>query len=582
MPIRPETAYDDNGGGGVATPKQYTATFNITYYAKYSDVSNVSNGTSVSRSTSTTGTPGYITLYQNVTSTIPVRTGYNFAGWRVDDDDSKALYQPGQEISASVQYGTNYYLGLYTRWSIKTYAIRYYGNGGSNTPSAQSKNYGAAVTLSTSIPTRDNYIFVSWNTRSDGTGVSYAAGQSYSGNDDLSLYAIWRPASSIPTLNKTSVAIGSTVVISTNRTDPDAVHTLKYSFEESSGTIATNVTTSYTWTIPSSFYALLPSKTSAVCTISCETYNSGVKIGDTQTVTVTVTVPETIRPTITVNSSVVNDGDLSTIISNAVVQGYSKVSFTLSSTPGIGSSFAAFSITGPDLPSNLDPTASTVVTNTISGSGTLIWVIYAIDQRGRTSDAISVQVNAVAYSRPSISPISMHRCDQNGNEDASYGTYLTTRAFYSATNIGTNAVTSAKVYYRRSGLESSSWTLGIDLTSQTNAGSGLWTSPFGSGNIAIEYSYEVKYEIQDSIGAATNQQAITIISYPMPSGAGVSMGIFNDRVRLGGLVEEPGFVVDWASKFKNVVMIQNINSFGIECTIAGEGDNISLLLTGNK
>jgi hypothetical protein len=68
----------------------------------------------------------------------------------------------------------------------------------------------------------------------------------------------------------------------------------------------------------------------------------------------------------------------------------------------------------------------------------------------------------------------------------------------------------------------------------------------------------------------------------MPGGAGVSMGIYNDRVRLGGFVEEPGFVVDWASKFKNTLAIQNLNSQGMVCTIAGEGDNISLLLTGNR
>ena len=572
----------DAGGGGYVTPKQYTATFSIAYYPKYSDVTNVSNGTSVSDTVSTTGSPGSAALSQKVTSTIPTRTGYTFLGWRVDDNDSKSLYSPGQQIDVYVQYGASYTLKLYTRWSINTNSIIYYGNGGSEAPSSQTKNYGSTIYLSSSAPTRTGYVFVNWNTAANGTGTSYSPGQAYSTNADLTLYAIWRAAASVPSLNTQSANIGTAITIYTNRVSSNAVHTLKYSFAGVSGVIAENVSTSYSWTIPTSFYNLLPNSTTGTCTVTCDTYISGTKSGSTQSVQFNVNVPDTIKPTITVSTSVVNEGNVASIIGNSIVQGYSKISFSLSSTPGTGASFSSFSISGPNLPSNLSNTASTIVTNILSSSGPNTWTVYATDSRGRTSTVNTVQISVSAYARPNISPISMHRCDQNGNQDASSGTYLTTRAFYGASNVGANSITSAKVYYRRAGVESGSWTLGVDLTNEAASGSGLWTSPFGSGNIAIEYSYEVKYEVQDSIGVATNQQASDIISYPMPSGAGVSMGIYNDRVRLGGLVEESGFVVDWASKFRNVLAIQNLNAFGMECTIAGEGDNMSLLLTGNK
>lgn len=575
MPGTSTITYDDGAGGY----KQYTATLTVNYYKKYDGVTNMpSNASSSSTSSNSNGS---VWLGVDIQSKIPVREGYTFLGWRLYDDDSQSLIQPGTTLTDNVKYGSSKVYSLYTRWSIKTNTITFYSNGGETATFTQTKNYGSSVNISSTIPTRTGYVFVSWNTNANGTGTTYNPGQAYSSNSDLNLYAVWRAASSVPTINKEYADIGTSVTISTNRVSSSALHTLAYSFEGTTGTIATNVATSHSWTVPSSFYNLLSSKVSAVCTIYCTTYVNGTKSGDTQSASFTVSVPSNIKPTISVSVSSVNEQNLAPIIGTAVVQGYSKVSFTFTSTPGTGASFSSYTISGPDLPNNISGDASTVVSNTISGTGTLTWIAYVTDSRGRSSNAVSVQVTALPYSRPSISPISIYRCNQNGTQDQASGTYLNSRSFYSGSNVGSNTITSAKVYYRRAN-GSSSWTLGIDLTNQSSAGSGQWTGAFGSGNIALEYSYEVKYEIQDSIGAATNQAAVYIVSYPVPSSAGISYGIYNDRLRLGGLVEEPGFVVDWASKFKNPLTIENLDSLGMTALITGEGDNISLLLTGNK
>ena len=47
------------------------------------------------------------------------------------------------------------------------------------------------MTLSTETPTRDGYTFTGWNTKTDGTGTSYAPGDSYTANEDVTLYAQW-------------------------------------------------------------------------------------------------------------------------------------------------------------------------------------------------------------------------------------------------------------------------------------------------------------------------------------------------------------------------------------------------------
>lgn len=578
-------AIDVEGGSQV----QLTATFSVVFEKTFSDVTNVPSGNSSSSTkTVNSSSPGTVSLGVTLSSAVPVRDGYTFVGWRRSRTDSTdTLYSPGQYVSARVAYGDTTIYYMYSWWSIKTNTITYYANGGSGAPAAQTKNYGASINLSTTVPTRTGYIFVKWNTAANGSGTNYTGGQAYSANADLNLYAVWKAAASVPTLNKTTADIGTNVVISTNRADNSATHKLTFSFEGTSGDIASNVGASHTWTVGSGFdfYNLLPTKTSGTLTIYCETYINNTKSGDTQSVTLTVTVPASVKPTMTVSSSAVNEGNMSAILGTTVVQSLSKISFALSCTAGNGASFSSYSVTGQDLPSNMNLTqaSTTIVTNIISGSGNLSWSFYVTDSRGRNSDTVTVTKNVSSYSRPSVSPISVYRCNSSGTADQSGGTYFNARCFYSAQNVGSNTITSAKVYYRKaSSSGSSSWTQAADLTSRTDHGSGAWTGALGGGNIQLDYSYEIKFEVQDSVGAANSSALVTSISYPMPSSTGISYGIYNDRMRLGGLVNEAGFVVDWASKFNNTITIQNTSALGVTGMIVGEGDNMSLLLTGNK
>lgn len=84
--------------------------------------------------------------------------------------------------------------GKFSSW-ITTFTIKYNANGGTGAPSSQTKEYGATLTLSSTKPTRTGYKFNNWNTKSDGTGTSYASGGSYSANSDVTLYAQWTPIS---------------------------------------------------------------------------------------------------------------------------------------------------------------------------------------------------------------------------------------------------------------------------------------------------------------------------------------------------------------------------------------------------
>lgn len=73
----------------------------------------------------------------------------------------------------------------------KRYDISFNANGGSNPPASQKKVHGTDLTLSTGVPTRAGYDFVSWNTAADGSGTSYASGATFSTDAITTLYAQW-------------------------------------------------------------------------------------------------------------------------------------------------------------------------------------------------------------------------------------------------------------------------------------------------------------------------------------------------------------------------------------------------------
>lgn len=74
--------------------------------------------------------------------------------------------------------------------------------------------------------------------------------------------------------------IGAASTININRASSSFTHILYYSFGSISWRwIASNVGTSYTWTLPNDLYAQIPNSNNGTGTLICETYNGGTHIG---------------------------------------------------------------------------------------------------------------------------------------------------------------------------------------------------------------------------------------------------------------------------------------------------------------
>jgi len=124
-------------------------------------------------------------VWKNPTMTkysIPVREGYVFDGWYTAANG-------GTLITSSTTITGN--MTVYAHWTVATYEIHYDANGGDNIPAKQTKTHGKNLTLSTTVPTKADYIFLGWATEENPSKVQYQPGDAYTENSDIMLIAVW-------------------------------------------------------------------------------------------------------------------------------------------------------------------------------------------------------------------------------------------------------------------------------------------------------------------------------------------------------------------------------------------------------
>jgi uncharacterized repeat protein (TIGR02543 family) len=119
-----------------------------------------------------------------------VRTGYTFSGWNTAANGSGTAIAAGANFVIPAANST-----LYAQWSISNYNVVYDGNGntGGTAPTTQSANYNTSVSISgVGSLAKTGFTFTGWNTASNGSGITYAAGASYTiPAANTTLYAQW-------------------------------------------------------------------------------------------------------------------------------------------------------------------------------------------------------------------------------------------------------------------------------------------------------------------------------------------------------------------------------------------------------
>lgn len=214
------------------------------------------------------------------------------------------------------------------------------------------------------------------------------------------------PRASVPTC-ASDVTLGSALTINTNRVTSAFTHKLTYSIGSASGTISSDAEGSATWIPDISLAEQMPASVSGVATITCETYQGTTKIGASQTITVRLYVPESVRPMVSATWV-----DVSTAAALGVlVQNVSKLNVTVNATQAYGSQIVSASVTVGGQPYS---------GGVITASGETQISVSAVDARGRTGTT-TYSVDIIPYALPTAS-INASRCNEDGtaNEAGEY------------------------------------------------------------------------------------------------------------------------------------------------------------------
>lgn len=121
------------------------------------------------------------------------RKGYLFEGWRTEDGreyaDGALVKNLSSQNHASIL--------LKAVWRVGNYKIHFHANGGTGSMKDQVFSYNKSQKLYTNAYKRSGYTFVGWNTKWDGSGVSYTNKQKVKAlteknGETITLYAMWK------------------------------------------------------------------------------------------------------------------------------------------------------------------------------------------------------------------------------------------------------------------------------------------------------------------------------------------------------------------------------------------------------
>ena len=294
----------------------------------------------------------------------------------------------------------------------------------------------------------------------------------------VTLEVDWQEPATQPSLSAATVEMGKGVTINTPAVNSAYRHTLRYSFGGASGTIATDIASSVSWTPPVSLANQIPSATAGSGTIYCDTYSGSTLLG-TKSVSITLTVPGSVVPSAgTLSAALAED----TSGTGLYVKGMGKAKLTLSGASGAyGSSINSYTITG----GGWFATNGALTTGTLASAGNITFTATVTDSRGRKASTTRT-ISVIDYTKPGVAVCDVYRCDADGNRKKA-GTYFAVEINASYSAITGNILSITARYKKQS--ESSYGT----AANVTNNGKTV----IGGGNIGASTTYDVLVTVAD-------------------------------------------------------------------------------------
>lgn len=205
------------------------------------------------------------------------------------------------------------------------------------------------------------------------------------------------------TISDVTGTLGSEMTLDISRKDSSYTHNLKYEFGELSGTIATGVGTSCSWTPPLSLATAMPNRTSDWGQIVLETYSGSTKIGQTNCI-LTLNVPDSVKPTLDSITLTDSNATVKNLLNtaNTFAQVMSNVKVTFNSASGAYASTIS-SYRAEIVGKNQSTNSNNGLLGMMNFNGTVTIRATVTDSRGRTSEPVEIPVNVLPYFTPHMS-----------------------------------------------------------------------------------------------------------------------------------------------------------------------------------
>lgn len=353
---------------------------------------------------------------------------------------------------------------------------------------------------------------------------------------DLPLPTIARAS----TVNDVTGTLGSAMTININRKNSAFKHTVKYNFGSLSGTIATNVDTSVSWTPPLNLATAMPNKTSDWGNITVETYSGSSKIGSA-TCRLTLNVPDSVKPTLGSITLTDSNATVKNLLNtaNTFAQVMSNVKVTFNSASGAyGSTISSYraEIVGKNQSTN----SNNGFLGMMNFNGTVTIRATVTDSRGRTSNAVDVEVTVINYFTPQVS----FTLQRSGSSSTTLT--VTRNARIAPLTVGGKQKNKMIISFKYKEHSATNY------TTDTGSAGGTWTTidnlTNSRANLAATFStlktYDIIGKIEDAFTSYEFLATVGTEKFPI--------AIRPDRVGFGKTPENTNAVdSDWVFKYKN-------------------------------
>lgn len=368
--------------------------------------------------------------------------------------------------------------------------------------------------------------------------------------------------------------IGSAMTINISRKNSAFTHTVKYSFGSKSGTIATNVGTSCSWTPPNDLATVIPNATSGLGGIIVDTYSGSTKIGS-KSAQLTLNVPTSMTPSL--GSITLTDSNTAVKnllnTANTFAEIVSDIKVAFNDATGVQGS----TITGCHaeiVNKNQSTNANNGNLGLMKWNGSAQVKAWVTDSRGRSSNAVTTDITVLEYFLPTLTFTAI-RGDTNQSSDK---IVVSRTAKIAPLKIGNVQKNSFKLSFKTAPFGSTTYTADTGAGVNDKVTNALTNSKATlSGTFDIGKSYEVYGVLEDALTSSGTVKA------PPVSPEKMVMGMAETAVSFGKYPENTNAVdSDWVFKYKNkdIQHHQLTNNDGRIIQVARNTDMNTIVETG--